>query len=278
MTPLFPEPSTHLVQWTNIVHGLLLIRETRPLQSFTPINSSIPKKRSSTYESEEKKPTNLASGASEVAAYLGIGESKTIQQSLAKKRKTYKNKSTPKKMTRSKAKAKASEMEPMLLEMEGSESICQSSLIDLQQPLSSATEAFDTVDCDLLDFASELTEVDWVTISPPTTPPRRSASASPMPDAAQGPMKRIIRPFPEQIQAGSPIPGLSTEVVLRTSFCVGEALNVGCQAARQDRHVLLELYARVMSSWREDKSSQQHFVLADLTHDNPPFVNAVYAS
>jgi hypothetical protein len=31
-----------------------------------------------------------------------------------------------------------------------------------------------------------------------------------------------------------------------------------------------------MSSHRKDTT--QHFVLADLTHDNPPFINAIFAS
>ncbi|KAI4832007.1 hypothetical protein E4T44_09409 [Aureobasidium sp. EXF-8845] len=89
--------------------------------------------------------------------------------------------------------------------------------------------------------------------------------------------KRIMRgTFPPALKSNSPIPGLTSSICLRTLFCLGEALNVGCQAARDNQDVLLEFYCRVMSSHREDNT--QHFVLADLTHDNPPFINATFAS
>lgn len=95
--------------------------------------------------------------------------------------------------------------------------------------------------------------------------------------SAQQTPKRIIRgTFPPALKSNSPIPGLTSTICLRTLFCLGEALNVGCQAARDNQDMLLEFYCRVMSSHRED--TIQHFVLADLTHDNPPFVNATFAS
>lgn len=89
--------------------------------------------------------------------------------------------------------------------------------------------------------------------------------------------KPIVRkPFPEQIKDRSPVIAISGNTVLRTCFRVGEALNTGCQAARLGRHVVLELYARVKSSWREERATQQDFMFSDLYHDNPPFMNGVY--
>lgn len=87
----------------------------------------------------------------------------------------------------------------------------------------------------------------------------------------------IVRlPFPCQVQDRSPIIGLSATSVLRTCFRAGEALNVGCQAVREGRTVIIELYATVRSSFREPDSVTQHFVIGDLFHDRPPYINAVY--
>ncbi|THX84321.1 hypothetical protein D6D05_03228 [Aureobasidium pullulans] len=106
-----------------------------------------------------------------------------------------------------------------------------------------------------------------------SSPPDSSSSTVP----ASGIPRRIIRStFPEAVKSNSPIPGLTSSLRIRTSFCLGEALNIGCQASREDQNILLEFYCRVMSSYREDNT--QHFVLADLTHDNPPFINATFAS
>ncbi|OCK76213.1 hypothetical protein K432DRAFT_306852 [Lepidopterella palustris CBS 459.81] len=89
--------------------------------------------------------------------------------------------------------------------------------------------------------------------------------------------KPIIRPpFPDQSRDRSPIIGLSADMSLRTCFRVGEALNVGCQAVRNSKTVIIELYARVTSSWREPESGIQNFLFCDLFHDHPPFMNGVY--
>jgi hypothetical protein len=41
--------------------------------------------------------------------------------------------------------------------------------------------------------------------------------------------------------------------------------------------LILELYARVTSSWRDEKPSRkQHFVIHDLYHDKPPFINGTF--
>jgi len=89
--------------------------------------------------------------------------------------------------------------------------------------------------------------------------------------------KPIVRkPFPDQVQDRSPVTGLTSDTVLRTCFRVGEALNAGCQAVRLGRHVILELYARVISSTCMERSGSQRFVFADLYHDDPPHIDGVH--
>jgi hypothetical protein len=71
--------------------------------------------------------------------------------------------------------------------------------------------------------------------------------------------------------------GVSSTSALRTCFRVGEALNPGCQAVRNNRSLVLEIYARITSSWREPKPSRkQHFIINDLYHDKPPFINGTF--
>ncbi|KAI7114412.1 hypothetical protein KC324_g19280 [Hortaea werneckii] len=94
-------------------------------------------------------------------------------------------------------------------------------------------------------------------------------------------VKPVIRsPFPSAIRDRSPIWGASNTTVLRTCFRIGEALNVGCQSMRNNRPVLLELYARVVDSWHEGaergKGRKQNFVLHDLYHDKPPYVDGSF--
>lgn len=87
--------------------------------------------------------------------------------------------------------------------------------------------------------------------------------------------KPIVRPsFPSQVRDRSPIIGLSPNTRLRTCFRIGEAINTGRHAVRDGKGVILELYARVLSSARD--SSKQSFVFCDLYHTNPPYINAVY--
>lgn len=87
----------------------------------------------------------------------------------------------------------------------------------------------------------------------------------------------VVRPpFPVQVRDRSPIIGLSSKSLLRTCFRVGEALNIGRHAVRNGKPTIIELYARVASSWREPDSVKQHFVFSDLFHDHPPFMNGVY--
>lgn len=117
------------------------------------------------------------------------------------------------------------------------------------------------------------------TVNP--TSPILISSSSPQelpnldPDRALGPFVR--HPFPKPVRDRSPILGLSSSGVLRTCFRIGEALNAASIAFRTGTDVIIELYARVMSSSREQKGWKQHFQFADLFHsERPPFLNGTY--
>ena len=90
--------------------------------------------------------------------------------------------------------------------------------------------------------------------------------------------KRIVRTaFPAAILDRSPVFGATNATTLRVCFRIGEALNVGCSAVRSNKNVLLELYARVTESWREEKPGRhQHFVFHDLYHDKPPYLTGTF--
>lgn len=90
--------------------------------------------------------------------------------------------------------------------------------------------------------------------------------------------KPIVRPpFPIPTRDRSPVVGLTSDVLLRVCFRIGEALNIGCVAVRSGHHnVIIELYARVVSTSRDYGSGKQTFTLGDLFHDRPPLLNAVY--
>ena len=87
----------------------------------------------------------------------------------------------------------------------------------------------------------------------------------------------IVRPhFPSQVRDRSPIIGLSSYTVLRTCFRIGEAINAGCHAGRHGKDVLIELYARVLSSERYDE--KQYFTFCDLFHAKPPYMQGTYTA
>ncbi|KAJ4322324.1 hypothetical protein N0V94_002433 [Neodidymelliopsis sp. IMI 364377] len=89
--------------------------------------------------------------------------------------------------------------------------------------------------------------------------------------------KPIVRPdFPCSVRDRSPIIGLSATTLLRTCFRIGEAVSQSCHAVKIGNNVLIELYARVLNSERDDK--QQRFTLCDLFHTKPPYLEALYAS
>ena len=57
----------------------------------------------------------------------------------------------------------------------------------------------------------------------------------------------VRKSFPTPVLDRSPIFGVSNEIVLRTCFRLGEALNIGSQAVRSRKNVVIELYARVVA-------------------------------
>lgn len=89
--------------------------------------------------------------------------------------------------------------------------------------------------------------------------------------------KPIVRtPFPTAVRDRSPIIGLSSNTVLRSCFRVGEAISQSCHAAKAGNNILVELYARVLNSERDDL--QQRFTFCDLFHAKPPYIQASYAA
>lgn len=98
-------------------------------------------------------------------------------------------------------------------------------------------------------------------------------------DADGKPLPFIRQPFTKSVRDRPVIHALRSEPVLRTCFRIGEALNAASAALSSGIDSIVELYAQISSSTREQKSSssKQHFQLADLfTPDKPPFLTGVY--
>ncbi|KAK4692573.1 hypothetical protein P7C71_g4660, partial [Lecanoromycetidae sp. Uapishka_2] len=100
-----------------------------------------------------------------------------------------------------------------------------------------------------------------------------------VPVNAQGEALPFTRPpFPKPIRDRSPILGLSNRTVLRTCFRIGEALNAAAIASRSNTDAIIELYARIVSSEREDEGGfKQFFQFGDLFTDKPPYLTAIYS-
>ncbi|KAK2774958.1 hypothetical protein CKAH01_13011 [Colletotrichum kahawae] len=119
---------------------------------------------------------------------------------------------------------------------------------------------------DLLDE-----DVDWDLVTAcatkaTTTPAeaQHSGVVGPTPSASSS-MTPITRPpFPKKTRDRSVIVGLSTTVILRTFFRIGELLNAHTKCAREKQDVVMELFARIRNSSRESTSKTQHFELKDL--------------
>jgi hypothetical protein len=89
--------------------------------------------------------------------------------------------------------------------------------------------------------------------------------------------KPIVRSaFPNAVRDRSPIIGLSSNMLLRTCFRIGEAINQAHQSSKSGKTVLFELYARILYSERDD--TKQYFTFCDLFHGKPPYVKATYAA
>ncbi|USP79558.1 hypothetical protein yc1106_06832 [Curvularia clavata] len=108
----------------------------------------------------------------------------------------------------------------------------------------------------------------------PVTSTTRVLSASREKEIAQT-RKPIVRPlFPESVRDRSPIIGLSSNVVLRTCFRIGEAINQSLQAFKSGQQMIIELYARVLASERTE--THQYFTFCDLFHIRPPYIKGAY--
>lgn len=91
------------------------------------------------------------------------------------------------------------------------------------------------------------------------------------------PIPFVRPPFTKPIRDRSPILGLSSRMVLRVCFRIGEALNAAAIASRNNVDTVIELYACVMASSRETDSFKQCFTFADIfMHEKPPFLLGNY--
>lgn len=83
--------------------------------------------------------------------------------------------------------------------------------------------------------------------------------------------------FPLPIERAS-IPGISSGIVLRVCFRIGEALRAAAICKASQQIALIELFAQVTNTYRTPGTTKQHFQFCDLFHDRPPFLNGVLAN
>ncbi|KAJ2903932.1 ASST-domain-containing protein [Zalerion maritima] len=140
-------------------------------------------------------------------------------------------------------------------------------------------------DADLLDE-----DMDWDTIvaianqtdQPDLNHARQSPLAHSHPDPTPScplgasptstPLNPFARPpFPNKLRDRSPIIGLSSSVLLRTCFRIGELFNANVWLASRKQDGVFELFARVTYSSRESLSRVQYFQFVDLFADQPPY-------
>jgi hypothetical protein len=87
--------------------------------------------------------------------------------------------------------------------------------------------------------------------------------------------KPIARPsFPKAVRDRSPIIGLSSSLQLKTCFRIGEVINQSHQASKSGKHIMIEMYARVLASERTE--TEQQFTFCDLFHAKPPYIKGKY--
>jgi len=133
---------------------------------------------------------------------------------------------------------------------------------------------FESVDMAGEIFPVPTSAIEQAHVSAPNVLPEKALVVDHYGSRAVVPIARP--PFPKLVRDRSPLLGVSPNNALRTCFRIGEALNVGCRAVRAKSPIVVELYAKVESSYRDMSSSLQYFVLSDLFHDRPPFIDAVY--
>jgi hypothetical protein len=83
--------------------------------------------------------------------------------------------------------------------------------------------------------------------------------------------------FPSTILDRSPLLNVTSALTLKTCFRISEALNVSAHYAQQsptftNNGILIELYARVISSWRTPchSANRQNFIFEDLWSEKGP--------
>jgi hypothetical protein len=109
---------------------------------------------------------------------------------------------------------------------------------------------------------------------PPKISERSSLTKKPATKSEEE-QKPIVRsPFPTPVRDRSPIIGLSPDLLSRTCFRIGEAIQQANHATKNGQRIIFELYARILSSQRNDV--KQDFVFRDLFHEKPPHIKGVY--
>ncbi|KAL8666858.1 MAG: hypothetical protein Q9202_001098 [Teloschistes flavicans] len=131
----------------------------------------------------------------------------------------------------------------------------------------------------------------WVppsTVTPdasPVKPPKAQLSRAPTDvpheilfDRNTGAAVPFVRPpFPQRVRDRSPVVGISTSVCLRTCFRIGEARNTCSTAFRTGQDVVIELYAKVLSSQRVPGNMKQSFIFGDIfSPGKPPYLRGVF--
>lgn len=107
--------------------------------------------------------------------------------------------------------------------------------------------------------------------------PSSSPQPGPHSNSDRGLEPFVRPPFPKRVRDRSPIVDISSSGILRTCFRIGEALNAASVAFRTGTDVIIELFARVLSSTREIAGYKQHIDFADLFHsERPPFLSGTY--
>lgn len=127
-------------------------------------------------------------------------------------------------------------------------------------------------------------KLQW--LSPKTYTPAKSShipvfftdKPHPVPINSNGGTLPFTRPpFPKAVRDRSPILGLTSRTALRICFRIGEALNAAAVASRTNIDAFIELYARIVSSWREANGGyKQFFLFGDLFTDKPPYLSGAY--
>ncbi|KAF2966440.1 hypothetical protein GQX73_g7141 [Xylaria multiplex] len=98
-----------------------------------------------------------------------------------------------------------------------------------------------------------------------------SGDARPCPDEGES-FPAFTRPsFPEKVRDRPSVPGMSSDILLRTCFRIGAMISQTMHSFSHKQNVVFELYARVTYSSRETLSRRQHFQFVDLFKDQQPY-------